>query len=322
MFGRWAAAQIAKERWDVVHCWSGVAEEVLRAPLSGAPLRLIMRGSAHIRAQECLLREEAERTRTPSDCPSPWMIAREEREYALADRIVVLSSFAYESFVAAGIKCDKLQPIPLGVQTEAFRPTTEVVESRVRRILAGKRLRVLYVGALSFQKGMWDLAAMLRQLDRERLPFRLVGPTTAEVAELMPEIQNRAEYIHKQPQHELPESYAWGDLFIFPTIQDGFAAVLAQAHAGALPILTTTNCSGPDLIRDGETGWVLPIRSPDAFVERLRWCDAHREELAAMVRRIYDDFQPRDWSDMAADFEAFCREQLERKQEQYHAARS
>ncbi|MFQ5872901.1 MAG: hypothetical protein ACE5JL_03755, partial [Dehalococcoidia bacterium] len=52
---------------------------------------------------------------------------------------------------------------------------------------------------------------------------------------------------------------------------------------------------------------VLPIRSPEAFVERLRWCDAHREELVAMVRRIYDDNQPRDWADVAADFEALCR---------------
>jgi glycosyltransferase involved in cell wall biosynthesis len=82
--------------------------------------------------------------------------------------------------------------------------------------------------------------------------------------------------------------------------------VLAQAAASGLPILTTTNCAGPDLIREGKTGWVLPIRSPEAFIERLRWCDSHREELAAMVRRIYTEFKPRDWADVAADFETLC----------------
>jgi hypothetical protein len=51
---------------------------------------------------------------------------------------------------------------------------------------------------------------------------------------------------------------------------------------------------------------VLPIRSPQEFIECLLWCDAHREELAAMVRRIYNDFKPRDWADVAADFESIC----------------
>jgi hypothetical protein len=59
-------------------------------------------------------------------------------------------------------------------------------------------------------------------------------------------------------------------------------------------------------VRAGETGWVLPIRSPQEFIECLLWCDAHREELAAMVRRIYNDFKPRDWAEVAADFESIC----------------
>ncbi|OLE46454.1 MAG: hypothetical protein AUI36_21925 [Cyanobacteria bacterium 13_1_40CM_2_61_4] len=82
--------------------------------------------------------------------------------------------------------------------------------------------------------------------------------------------------------------------------------MLAQAHANALPILTTPNCSGPELIRDGESGWILPIRSPEAFVERLGWCDANRPALADMVRRVYTRYRVRDWDDVAADFETLC----------------
>jgi hypothetical protein len=52
----------------------------------------------------------------------------------------------------------------------------------------------------------------------------------------------------------------------------------------------------------------LPIRSPEAFVERLRWCDTHRVELAKMVRHLYDDFRPRTWADVARDFESLCAE--------------
>src|SRR5206468_2646181 len=146
--------------------------------------------------------------------------------------------------------------------------------------------------------------AILRSLGRGRFQFRLIGPVAPEVTKLLAELHPLAEFIPKQPQRELPNWYAWGDLFVFPTIEDGFAVVLAQANASALPILTTTNCSGPDLIREEQTGWVLPIRSPEAFIDRLRWCDIHREELATMVRNIYNNFQPRDWADVAKDFEA------------------
>jgi len=144
---------------------------------------------------------------------------------------------------------------------------------------------------------------VVRELRDEAFCFRLVGTAAPEVSGLLLELGQGATLVAKLPQHELPREYAQADLYLFPTIEDGFAVVLAQAQASALPILTTTNCSGADLVREGETGWVLPIRSPAVFVERLRWCAAHRAELAAMVRRAYAEFQPRDWSAVAADFE-------------------
>lgn len=304
LFGRWAAAQLAKEHWDLIYGWSGVSEEILSAMRGNGILRLLQRGSAHIRTQARLLEEEEQRTGARLDRPSSWAILREEREYALADRIVVLSTFAHASFTAQGVPPDKLSLLPLGARLETFRPGPAIVEARCERIASGAPLRVLYVGALSFRKGLWDLAAILRRFTGAEFQFRCVGPQMAEAARLLVDLSPLAEFVPKQPQRDLGQWYAWGDIFIFPTIEDGYAEVLAQAQAGGLPILTTANCSGPDLIRDGETGWVLPIRDPQAFVERLRWCSTNREAVAAMVRRIYSDFQPRDWDDVAADFEA------------------
>jgi len=303
LFGRWAAVELAREPWDVIHCFSGISEELLRVPELASIPRLLMRGSAHIRAQARLLAEEEQRTGHPLDRPTPWMLAREEREYQLADQIIVLSSFAQATFVAEGVAPERVMLVPLGVDTAAFRPIAQIVEERCRRILSGAPLRVLYTGTLLFRKGMLDFASVVRELRDEAFCFRLVGTAAPEVSGLLLELGQGATLVAKLPQHELPREYAQADLYLFPTIEDGFAVVLAQAQASALPILTTTNCSGADLVREGETGWVLPIRSPAVFVERLRWCAAHRAELAAMVRRAYAEFQPRDWSAVAADFE-------------------
>jgi glycosyltransferase involved in cell wall biosynthesis len=289
-----------------VHSFSGVSEEVLRSVENTPTKRLLVRGSAHIRAQAALLQEEQRRTGIRLDRPSAWMIEREEREYALADNIVTLSTFARNSFLARSVAAEKLALLPLGAQLESFRPSRDTVETRCDRIVSGEPLRILYVGALSFQKGLWDMASIVDELRSENFRFRCVGPIAAESAAFVRSLPAHVEMIPKQPQKELSRSYAWGDVFVFPTIQDGFAVVLAQAQASALPILTTTNCCGPDIVRDGETGWVFPIRSPEAFVKRLRWCDGHRVELANMVRFLVEEFQPRSWADVAKDFERLC----------------
>jgi glycosyltransferase involved in cell wall biosynthesis len=150
------------------------------------------------------------------------------------------------------------------------------------------------------------MARVVKVLGTERFAFQFVGPQPLEARAVLSELRAAVTLRSKQPEAELPDVYAWGDVFLFPTIQDGFALVLAQAAAAALPILTTTNCSGPDLLREGESGWIVPIRKPEALVERLLWCDGHRSELATMVGRIHEHFRPRDWSDVATDFEAAC----------------
>ena len=319
LFGRWAADQLKRESWDVIHAWSGVSEEFLAAPDIKAGLKLIMRGSAHIRTQSQILGEEESRTGVRIDKPSEWIVAREEREYKLADRIVVLSTFARDSFLAEGVEPDKIRLVPLGADVQRFRPQREVIEARCKRIISGEPLRILYVGALMYRKGLHDISEIVRHTG-QKFAFRFIGPISAEAKGICSQLRSQAEFIAKQPQLELPKWYAWGDVFLFPTIEDGYAVVLAQAHASGLPILTTPNCCGPDLIGASETGWILPIRSPEAFIDRLLWCDSHRAELADMVWRTFEGFHQRDWADVAADFEALCERELKCKAESVTAS--
>jgi len=301
---------LAAERWDAVHLWSGVAEESLINRATRYAVRLVMRGSSHIRTQARLLMEEERRTGTPQDRPTAWRIAREEREYAMTDRVVVLSSFAHRTFLEEGVPAERLRLVPLGADVEKFRPEPQAVRARQRRLVSGAPLRVLYVGTMSFRKGLWDLAETARLLGRDGFEFRFVGPQSVEARSILAKLRPIVSLEAKVPEAALPEVYGWADVFVFPTIEDGYAPVIAQASAAGLPILTTTNCAGPDVIHEGENGWIVPIRSADAFVERLRWCSSHRNDLATMVLRVYERYQPRDWSDVALDFESACREEI------------
>ena len=305
MFGRWAARELARERWDVIHCWSGVSEEILRSGSAGNALTLLMRGSSHVVTQRRLLDEESARASVPLDKPSDWMVARETREYALADRINVLSSFCWRSFEDEGMAPNRLALLPLGVDIEAFRPSADAEARRRRRIRAGEPLRVLYVGLLSFRKGLLDLAHVVERLPGDRFHFTLVGQQMPETVDLVASLASRVEVLGKLPQAHLPSAYATADVFLFPTIEDGFPVVLAQAKAAGLPIITTPNGAGTDLVQPDRDGWIVPIRDVEAIVERLQWCDANRDALVGIID-ARGRFPSRSWADVASDFERIC----------------
>jgi len=54
--------------------------------------------------------------------------------------------------------------------------------------------------------------------------------------------------------------------------------------ACGIPIITTPNTAGPDIITDGVEGFIVPIRDVGALQEKLEWCYRHPEELAKMGR--------------------------------------
>ena len=235
------------------------------------------------------------------EMPSSWIIEREEREYELAHAIVVPSSFARDTFLERGIPAEKLRLVPLATRATGFNASPAAFAARVQRFRSGARLRVLYVGMLSYRKGMHDMLDVVRRLG-SRMEFRFVGPILPECNDFADEVGRVAQVDGALPESALPDVYAWADVFVLPTVEDGFAVVLAQAQAAGLPIITTTNSGGPDIIQDGGQGFIVPIRNAQAIVDRLAWCNDHREELAQMSEALHERPPGRSWDDVAHDF--------------------
>ena len=168
-FSRWATSQIQRERWDVIHSWSGFSEEVWALPNQSGTLKLLMRGSSHIQTQSQILEQEKKRSKKQFRAPKNWRIKRETREYAGADKIRVLSGFAQKSFIDHGISSDKVWVLPLGTPVESFKPKPGIIEARRQRISSGKPLRVLYVGSITLRKGVYDIAKITNSPILERM---------------------------------------------------------------------------------------------------------------------------------------------------------
>jgi len=72
------------------------------------------------------------------------------------------------------------------------------------------------------------------------------------------------------------------DVFCLPSIVEGRALVMQEAMSQGLPLLITPNTGGEDLVISGETGFLVPIRSPEQIADRLNWYLEHRQETKEM----------------------------------------
>jgi glycosyltransferase involved in cell wall biosynthesis len=72
------------------------------------------------------------------------------------------------------------------------------------------------------------------------------------------------------------------DLFVLPSLVEGFAHVILEAMACGVPVLTTSHTCAPDVMSHGEHGFVVPIRDSQAIATHLAWSMDNRADLATM----------------------------------------
>jgi glycosyltransferase involved in cell wall biosynthesis len=222
------------------------------------------RGSAHIRVQDQLLREEHDDWGLPFSGIDQRTMDHEEAEYAEADLITVPSTFAFRSFVEQGVPAKKLRLLPYGVNVELFQAVAEPVEGR---------FDVLFVGGMSLQKGVQYLVQAYQKINHQAKSLTFVGaPSHALIALLQRRglWPSEAKVLGHIPQTELKKIMSRSHVLVLPSIQDGFGMVMAQAMACGCPIIVSQNTGGEDLISEGVEGYIVPIRDANSLAERLQ----------------------------------------------------
>ncbi len=224
-----------------------------------------------------LLSEEAERRPdwavtlgAPDD--SKKKLERKTAEITLADVIVCPSHFVARSIPKRFRTEQRILVVPFG--TPPIHPT--VAPPSVNR-----PLRVLFAGTLSQRKGLADVFDAVSMLDKGTITLTLLG---AALLPLSFYRKRGPEFTYAPPRnHEgVLKLMREMDLLVLPSIVEGRALVQQEAMAMGLPVIATPNAGAEDLITDGKTGFLVPIRNPEMIAERLYWCVTHRKELREM----------------------------------------
>ena len=127
------------------------------------------------------------------------------------------------------------------------------------------------------------LDSLLRALDQlSDVPFRLfvVGSDNAGLYRTQVERSGLGDRIRfEQPRAEVLRCYAAADLYVAPSLEDGFNLPIVEAMACGLPVIASSQAGSSELIRDGKTGFILNDPKDDSQLARLIRCVFEDETL-------------------------------------------
>jgi glycosyltransferase involved in cell wall biosynthesis len=285
----------ASERVTAVYAYEDGAERTFaaaRAQGIGCAYELPI---AYWRTTQRLLREEAERlpawraTLRGIDDPAE-KLERKDRELALADVVIVPSRFVYDSLPTDVRGTKHCVVAQFGAPPTRSAP----VETSQR----GVKLRVLFAGALTQRKGLADLFAAMRLIGRSDVELVVMGTPVAEPSFYRQQF-DAFTYEAPRPHADVLALMRTCDVLALPAIVEGRALVQQEALASGLPLIVTRNAGADDLVHEGRTGFLVPIRSPEAVADRIAWCADHRAQLTDMRHEAMRVAQETRWSQYA-----------------------
>lgn len=269
-FDKWVAGSLKKEQPHIVHTYEHAAFSILKRAHKLGIFSVYEQPSQHhsfftsvarqqmnlypqLNTESALLltNEKAERRNR-----------RRDKELELADMILCNSTFTKNTLMAAGISPEKVKILPL-----AFPPVRENKPEKA----AGKPLAFLHAGNQSLRKGSHLLYEAWRkcQFSESEAELWLVGKMQLPES-MRKNLPGKVLIKPNLPQQELLDLYNQADVFVLPTLADGFGMVVTEAMANGLPVMATQNCCAPDLIEHGKNGWILPAGEIGPLVENMR----------------------------------------------------
>ena len=229
-------------------------------------------------------------------------LARCVSNFVLVDRpiyrragAVIAVSEAVRASIATWyrVPAERLFVVPNGVDTTRFGPDVATRVRERRRLGYDDATRVLLVcGALTPQKGVdvaiEALARLARRDPRVQLVVAGEGPHRAALQRRARTkgVEQLVRFVGAVPADLMPGLYNAADVFLFPTVRvEAFGMVTAEAMATGLPVVVSRVGAIPEVVRDGESGVLVPPGDVDALTAAIEGVLADPERAAALGRR-------------------------------------
>ena len=188
-------------------------------------------------------------------------------------RYIALNEFCRRKFVEGGLPAERVLVKPNFVD---FAPPP-----------AGERSGFLFVGRLSAEKGIRTLVDAASKVPDARIAVAGSGPE----ASLLTSVAN-IDGLGALPSAAVRERMVAASALVLPSIwYENFPRTLVEAFGCGLPVIASRIGALAELIDDGVTGFLFEPRDADDLASKLRWANAHPEEMARMGRAARSHYE-------------------------------
>lgn len=194
-----------------------------------------------------------------------------------ADRTTFVSEAAVQRFGKLKIvPAEKAQVIYNGLDADSFYcdlSNEDKMRKREELKLPQEGFLLLAVGSLNLQKGYLDLLNALQMIQGVADDLRLVvagsGPLKKKLRSKAEELGLQEKVIFMGRCDNVPKLMAAADALVLSSLWEGLPGVVLEAMASELPVVATAVGGTPELVLDGETGYLVPAESPEKLAQAL-----------------------------------------------------
>lgn len=262
LFDLWVAWRIKQSNADVFIGWSGMSLHSIKAAQAKGMLTILERGSSHIEYQNEILKEEYAKFGIKFEVDRN-IKRKEKKEYEIADYISIPSEFVLKSFLQYGVMQEKLIKNNYGTSTY-FKPEEPLKSDDI--------FRILYLGTSNIRKGLIYLYQALNELKipLDKYEVWFIGRVDNELSETIKQYKkpNWSFFGHLN-HYNLPKYICSCDVAIQPSLEEGLSMVIPQILSCGVPVIASTNSGGHDVIIEGKSGFIVPVRNPKAIADSI-----------------------------------------------------
>lgn len=194
-----------------------------------------------------------------------------------AARIRVISNAILNQVREQGISESKIRLVSLRVDLNLFNPMSDIGE-KVDKVGITNITHIGYIGRLVGGKGLEDLLHAVANLNFQFpiINFQLLiygtGPLEAKLKKIADDldIENKVEWRGFVPYSQVPEAFSQIDIFVYPSWHEGFGRSIMEALAMGKAVVATCVGGIPDLIKNGENGFLVKPHSPKALALKIK----------------------------------------------------
>lgn len=264
-----ASMLIKDKQFDLAHFYSGCFSDTVRW-LKSQGTKISYTVAAHDRKTTV---EEFERLGLKYPFPhikddDLWQIYSEG--YRLADVVVAPSKRSAEFLKAEG--CRKVVIIPHGVNLKEVKSIPD-------------RFDVCYLGAVGPDKGVLYLIQAWTMLNYPDSNLILAGGGTETLELFIRQVANQGQFKILGRVPNVSDVYNDCSVAVFPSVTEGFGIGILEAMAHGRPVIASEGAGASDLVEDGITGFVVPIRDPRAIAQKIDWLKKNRNKIPEMGQR-------------------------------------